>query len=95
MLQRYLSTHESRPGGDIPSPSRVEVALLFVELTPCCIERVRAEQGPPVDGLAAGSAGAGTPWPRLTIKAAGAGKVWTLAAARGTPGQPASLCDTA
>lgn len=100
LLKRYLIDPMEMPTVvNIPlSLEGVEVALLFVELEPCCINvSARSKGRVLVDRLAGRFGGGGHPLAagftiRATLEQA---KVWTLAAARELLGSPASLCDTA
>jgi len=100
MLQRYLIDPMEMPTVvNVPlSLEGVEIALLFVELEPCCINvSARSKGRIQIDRLARHFGGGGHPLAAgFTIKATlEQAKAWTLAAARELLSRPSSLCDTA
>lgn len=100
MLRRYLIDPMEMPTVvNVPlSVGGVEVALLFVELDPCCINvSARSKGRVLVDRLARRFGGGGHPLAAgFTIKATlEQAKLWTLAAARELLERPSNLCDTA
>lgn len=100
MLQRYLIDPMEMPTVvNVPlSVGGVEIALLFVELEPCCINvSARSKGRVLIDRLARRFGGGGHPLAAgFTIKATlDQAKAWTLAAARELLAKPSSLCDTA
>ena len=100
MLQRYVIDPMEMPTVvNVPlSLGGVEVALLFVEIEPSCINvSARSKGRVLIDRLARRFGGGGHPLAAgFTIKGTlEQAKAWTLAAARELLASPAGLCDTA